>query len=179
MPANRPAQPPQFPLLNPHFPTEHQGIATPPTQIPPPLTHQAMTLCRKREIAVGARALVDVTGHATAFDVVGVAAVGRQFVNTAHDQLPLFAVRLNAVAEQLMGDQVRDFMGDGLLEKIFGVFPVQLRVETQKVLVQMRDTGFLPTQLEADHRAFERSFKKGFGLLKTVFDADVELLGHA
>jgi hypothetical protein len=45
--------------------------------------------------------------------------------------------------------------------------------------VQVRDTGFLPAQLEADHRAFERSFEKGFGLLETVFDAGIELLGHA
>ena len=43
----------------------------------------------------------------------------------------------------------------------------------------MRDTGFLPAQLEAYHGAFEGSFEKGFGLLETVFDADIELLGHA
>jgi hypothetical protein len=86
---------------------------------------------------------------------------------------------LDAVAEQLMGDQVRDLVGDGLLEKVFGVFTVQLRIEAQQVLVQVRDTGFLPTQLETHHGAFERSFEKGFGLLETVFDADIELLGHA
>jgi hypothetical protein len=86
---------------------------------------------------------------------------------------------LDAVTEQLMGDQVRDLVGDGLLEEIFGVFTVQLRVEAQQVFMQVRDTGFLPTQLEAYHRAFERSFEKGFGLLETVFDAGIELLGHA
>jgi len=88
-------------------------------------------------------------------------------------------VRLDAVAEQLMGDQVRDFMGHGLLEEVFGVFPVQLRIEAQQVLVQMRDTGFLTAQLEAHHGAFESSFEKGFGELVTVFDAGIELLGHA
>ena len=86
-----------------------------------------MALRRKREIAVGARAFVDVAGHAAAFDVIGVAAIGRQFVHATHDQLPLFAMGLDAVAEQLMGDQVGDFVGHGLLKKVFGVFPVQLR----------------------------------------------------
>ncbi len=173
------AHTPEIQLLDPHLPTEHQGIATPPAQVPPPLSNQAVALGREREVAVGARALVDVAGHAAAFDVIGVAAVGRQFVHTAHDQLPLFAMGLDAVAKQLMGDQVCDFMGHGLLEKVLGVFPVQLRVEAQQVLVQMRDTGFLPAQLEAHHGALERSFEKGFGLLETVFDAGIELLGHA
>jgi hypothetical protein len=45
--------------------------------------------------------------------------------------------------------------------------------------VQVRDTGFLTTQLEAHHGAFESSFEKGFGELVTVFDAGIELLGHA
>jgi hypothetical protein len=86
---------------------------------------------------------------------------------------------LDAVAEQLMGDQVRNLVGHSLFEEVFGIFPVQLRIEAQQVLVQMRDTGFLPAQLEAHHGAFERSFEKGFGLLVTVFDAGIELLGHA
>jgi hypothetical protein len=107
------------------------------------------------------------------------AAIGRQFVHATHDQLPLFAMGLDAVAEQLMGDQVRDLVGNGLFKKIFGVFPVQLRIEPQHVLVQVRDTGFLPAQLETHHGAFERSFEKGFSLLETVFDAGIEVLGHA
>ena len=43
----------------------------------------------------------------------------------------------------------------------------------------MRDTGFLPAQLEADDRALEMTFEKGFSELVTVFDAGIELLGHA
>jgi hypothetical protein len=86
---------------------------------------------------------------------------------------------LDAVAEQLMSDQVGDFVGHGLLEEVFGVFPVQLRVEAQQVLVQMRDTGFLPAQLETDDGAFEGTFEKGFSELVTIFDAGIELLGHA
>lgn len=86
---------------------------------------------------------------------------------------------LDTVAEQLMSDQVRDFVGHGLLEEVFSVFPVQLRVEAQQVLVQMRDTGFLPAQLEADNWAREGTFEKGFSELVTVFDAGIELLGHA
>ena len=179
MPAKGPTKTQQIGLLDPHFPTEHQRAPTPPTQIPPPLPHQAMALRRKREITVGARAFIDIARHASALDVVGVAAIGRQFVHATHDQLPLFAVGLDAIAKQLMCDQVGDFMGHGLLEEVFSVFAVQLRIETQKVLVQMRDTGFLPAQLEAHHGAFEGSFEKGFGLLVTVFDAGIELLGHA
>jgi hypothetical protein len=122
-----------------------------------------MALGGKRKVAVHARAFVDVTGHAAAFDVIGVATIGRQFVHAAHDQLPLFAMGLDAVAEQLMGDQVRNLVGHSLFEEVFGIFPVQLWIEAQQVLVQMRDTGFLPAQLEAHHGAFERSFEKGFG----------------
>ncbi|MMZ71018.1 hypothetical protein D1872_342340 [compost metagenome] len=62
---------------------------------------------------------------------------------------------------------------------MFGVFPVQLRIEAQQILVQMRDTGFLPAQLETDDRAWERTFEKGFSELVTIFDAGIELLGHA
>jgi hypothetical protein len=107
------------------------------------------------------------------------ATVGRQFVNPAHDQLPFLAMGLDTLAKQLVGNQVCHFVGHGLLEKVLAVFTVQLRVEAQQVLVQMRDTGFLAPQLEADLGAFEASFEKGFGLQETIFDAGIELLGHA
>ena len=90
------------------------------------------------------------------------AAIGRQFVDPAHDQLPFLAVGLDAIAEQLVGDQVRHFVGHGLLEEVRGVLPVQLQVEAQQVLVQVGDPGFLATQLEADHRSLEGAFEKGF-----------------
>jgi len=138
-----------------------------------------MALRRKREITVHARAFVDVAGHAAALDRVSVATIRRQFVNATHDQLPFLSMGLDSVAKQLMGDQVRDFVGHGLLEEVFGVFPVQLRIEAQQILVQMRDTGFLPAQLETDDWAWERTFEKGFSELVTVFDAGIELLGHA
>ncbi len=70
---------------------------------------------------------------------------------------------LDALTEQLVGNQVRHFMGHGLLEEMLAVFTVQLWVEAQQVLVQMRDTGLLAPQLEADLGAFEASFEKGFG----------------
>jgi hypothetical protein len=37
----------------------------------------------------------------------------------------------------------------------------------------------LPAQLEAHDRALEMTFEKGFSELVTVFDAGIELLGHA
>jgi hypothetical protein len=107
------------------------------------------------------------------------ATVRRQFVHPAHDQLPFFAMGLNAFAKQLVGNQVRHFMGHRLFQEMLAVFTVQLGVEAQQVLVQMRDTGLLAPQLEADLGAFEASFEKGFGLQETIFDAGIELLGHA
>lgn len=67
---------------------------------------------------------------------------------------------LDAFTKQLVGDQVRDFMRHGLLQEVLAVFSVQLWVEAQQVLMQMRDTGFLAPQLEADLGAFEASFEK-------------------
>ncbi|EKG32840.1 hypothetical protein Pav631_1685 [Pseudomonas avellanae BPIC 631] len=88
-------------------------------------------------------------------------------------------MRLNAAAKQLMSDQVRDFVRNRLAQEVLGVFMVQLRVEAQQVLVQVRDTGLLTAQLEADHRAFEGAFEEGFGLLVTGFNAGIELFVHA
>jgi hypothetical protein len=45
--------------------------------------------------------------------------------------------------------------------------------------MQVRDTGLLASQFEADDRAFERAFEKCFGLLITGFDAGIEWLEHA
>ena len=42
-----------------------------------------------------------------------------------------------------MGNQVRYFVGDGLLEEVFAVFTVQLRVEAQQVFIQVGDAGLL------------------------------------
>jgi hypothetical protein len=86
---------------------------------------------------------------------------------------------LDALAKQLVGNQMRHFVGHGLFQEVLAVFLVELRVEAQQVFVQMRDTGFLAPQLEADRGAFEASFEKGFGLQETIFDAGIELLGHA
>lgn len=168
-----------LPSLDPHFPTEHQRLPAATAQVASAFPDQQVALGREREIAVGAGATVDVAGHAATFDRVRVAAIGREFVYPAHDQLPFFTVGLNTFAKQLMGDQVCDFVGDSLLEKIFTVFPVQLWVEAQQILVQMGDARFLTAQLEADHRPFEGAFEKSFGLLITDFDAGIELLGHS
>lgn len=164
---------------HPRFTTEHQRLATTAAQVTAAFADHLVTLGREREIASRARAAVDVARHAAALDGVGVAAVRRQFVNAAHDQLPFLAVGLDAVPEQLVGDEVCNFVGDCLAKKVFAVFPVQLWVEAQHIVMQMRDTGFLAAQLEADYRAFERALEKGFGLLVTDFDTGVEWLEHA
>ncbi len=85
---------------------------------------------------------------------------------------------LDALAEQLVGDQVGDLVGHGLAQEVFGVLAVQLQVEAQQVLVQVGDAGLLSAQLEADLRAREGAFEEVFGLLVTGFDALSEQLGH-
>ncbi|MNC61794.1 hypothetical protein D3C75_1117590 [compost metagenome] len=69
-------------------------------------------------------------------------------------------------------------MGHGLAQEVFLVFAVKLQVEAQQVFVKVGNPGFLPAQLEADFRAREGAFEKGFGLLVTGFDAGFEQFGH-
>jgi hypothetical protein len=78
-----------------------------------------------------------------------------------------------------MGDQMRHLMSHGLAQEIFAVFAVQLRIEAEQVFMQVRDTGLLAPQFEADDWAFEWAFEEIFGLLVTGFDAGIELLEHA
>ncbi|MNY69364.1 hypothetical protein D3C86_2072930 [compost metagenome] len=78
---------------------------------------------------------------------------------------------LDARSEQLVGHQVRHFVGDGLAEEVFLVLAVELRIEAQLVLVQVGDAGLLPAQLEAHFGAGEPAFEKGFGLLVAGLDA--------
>jgi len=67
---------------------------------------------------------------------------------------------LDTVTEQLVGNQVRHLMGHGLFQEVLAVFSVQLWVEAQQVLVQMRDTGLLAPQLEADLGRLKLRLKK-------------------
>src|SRR5690606_38322265 len=113
-------------------------------QVTTPFADQGMTLGRKGKLSVGALAAIQVAGTGTPLYFRVMAAVRRQLVNAAHDRLPLFAMGFDARAEQLMGDQMGNFMGHGLLEEMFAIVPVQLRVETQQVFLQMRDAGLLP-----------------------------------
>jgi len=106
-----------------------------------------MSLRRKRKVAIGTRATIDIASHLTTLHLIGMATIRRQFVDPAHDQLPFLAMGLDTFAKQLVGNQVRDFVGHGLFQEVLAVFTVQLWVETQQVLVQMRDTGLLPTRV--------------------------------
>ncbi len=124
-------------------------------------------------------AAVQVAGGGAALDRVGVAAVRRQAVDAAHDQLPLLAVGANARAEQLVRDQVRDFVGHGLFQEVLAVLAVQLGIEAQQVLVEMGDPGFLAAQAEADGRAGEAALEEVFGLPIAGLDAGVEVFGHS
>ena len=78
---------------------------------------------------------------------------------------------LDFQAEQLMGDQVSDLVRHRLLEEVFAVFPVQLRVEAQLVFRQVSHAGFLSTQLETHLGAGKGAFEKGFSLLVALFYA--------
>src|SRR5690606_23737668 len=61
---------------------------------------------------------------------------------------------------------------------VLGVGLVQLLVETQQVLVQVRDASLLAAKLETYLRAFEGLLEKVFGQLVAGFHAGIELLGH-
>ncbi|MNN12592.1 hypothetical protein D3C81_1255880 [compost metagenome] len=106
------------------------------------------------------------------------ATLGRQAVDLGHDLLPLAAVRADAAAEQLVGDQVRHLVGHGLAQEMLAVFPVQLGIEAQAVLAQVRDSGLEAAQAQADLGAREAPVEKGFGLLVAGLDAGHELFGH-
>ena len=64
-------------------------------------------------------------------------------------------MRLDARSEQLVRDQMSDFVGHRLLEEVLAVFRVELGVEAQQVFLQVRNAGLLPAQLEADFGARE------------------------
>ena len=137
-----------------------------------------MALGREGELAVRATAAVDEAIDLAALDLVAVAAMRRQLVDAPHDQLPLLAMRLDAWAEQLVGDHVGDFVRHRLAQEVLMVVPVQLQVEAQLVLRQVGDARLLPAQLETDLRAGERLLEEGLGLLVTGFDTGMDLFGH-
>ncbi len=99
------------------------------------------------------------------------ATVGRQTKQLSHDRLPLWSVRSYARAEDLVGDQVRCFVGHGLQQKIIGVVTVHLAIETQQVLVQISDASTLPAQIEFDVRAGKVTVEVLLGKLIAAFKA--------
>lgn len=111
-------------LFDPGFAAEHQRLPTSTAQITTALLDQTVALRREGEVAVRAGAAIDIARGAAAFDCVGVATIGRQLVDATHDQLPFLAVGRDTVTKQLMGNQVCDFVGDGLLEEVVTVFAV-------------------------------------------------------
>src|SRR5690606_19845141 len=157
---------------------EMQGRLAAAAIVATPLGYQRVTLSGEGEFAVHATATVDEALDLASFDFVTVAAMRRQLVDAAHDQLPFLAVGLNARAEQLVGDHVSDFVGHRLAQEVFMVGPVQGQVEAQLVFRQVRDARLLPTQLEADLGAGEALLEEGFRLLVAGFYAGVNLFGH-
>src|SRR5690606_19466721 len=69
-------------------------------------------------------------------------------------------------------------VGHGLLQEVFGVFPVQLGIEAQQVLLQVRHAGLLATQPQADLGARETALEEGLGLAIALFDTRLQLFGH-
>jgi hypothetical protein len=100
-----------------------------------------------------------------------VATIGGKFVDAAHYQLPLLAVGLDGVAEELMGDQVRHFMRHRLAQEVLAILTIQLRVEAQLVLIEVGDTRFLSPKPEAHLGAGKSAFEEVFRLLVAGFDA--------
>jgi hypothetical protein len=85
---------------------------------------------------------------------------------------------LDLQTEQLVSDQVRDFVGHGLPEKVFAVFPIQLWVEPKLVFRQVRHASLLSAQLEAHFGTDKGLFEEGFGLLVAVLYAAQEVFRH-
>jgi hypothetical protein len=165
--------------LDPRLAAESEQASAAPTQVSAALANQAVALQREWEITVGAGAPIDVPGGLAALHRIAMAAMRRQLVYAAHDQLPFLAMGLDAITEDLVGDQVRNFMWHGLAQEVFGIFREQLRVEAQHVLVQMSHAGLLAAQLETDHGPLEGTLKERLGLLEAGFDAGIEQLGHS
>lgn len=90
----------QFPpLLLTLLTTEGQRHLATPAVVAAALGDQGVTLSREGELAIRAATTIDEATDLAPLDFVAVAAMRRQFVDAAHDQLPLLAVRLNAWAE--------------------------------------------------------------------------------
>lgn len=104
---------------------------------------------------------------------VVMAAIRWQLVYATHDQLPFLAMRLNARAEHLVSDEMGNFMGHCLAQKVVGILPVQLFVETQQILLKVGHAGLLPTQLQAYFRAGEAALEKLLGQRVAGFDTGI------
>ena len=124
--------------------TEGQRHIATPAVVAAALGDHGVTLGREGELAIRAATTIDEATDFASLDFVAVAAMRRQLVDAAHDQLQFLAMRLNTWAEQLMGDHVGDFVRHRLAQEVFLVGPVQLQVEAQIVFRQVRDTGLLP-----------------------------------
>ncbi len=111
-------------------------------------------------------------------DRIVVAALGRQIVDLAHDRLPVAAVRADAGAVELVGDQMGDLVGHGLAQEVFAVLAIQLGVEAQAVLVEMGDAGLEAAQAQADFGAGETAVEEALGLQEAGLDTGEQLFGH-
>lgn len=68
---------------------------------------------------------------------------------------------LDAVAKQLVGHQVRHFVGNGLAQEVLLVFPVELQVEAQQFSCRWATPAFCP-------RSLKLTSGRGKGRLKKV-----------
>ena len=123
-----------------------QRIAAAPAQIAVALFYQRMAARGKRHV-VRAGAAIQILGAASAGHSVVVAAISRQLEQSGHQRLPFAAMRANAVAVQLMGNQMRHLVGNGLLQKVRAVLPVHLTIKAQQVAIKVGNAGALAAQL--------------------------------
>lgn len=102
--------------------------------------------------APGAATMVVMQGAFAGRQSIVMAAQGGQTKQLLHNALPFFAMRANAPAIQLPGQQVGHFVGNRLLQKMCAVLLVQQAVEGQPVALWPSFARRLAAQLQADVR---------------------------
>lgn len=159
--------------------SENQRGFAAPAVITTSFANQSMTLSGEGEFAIGACAAVNEAAYLAPFDFVAMAAIGRKFIDSPHNQLPFLAMGLNTRAKQLVGNHMGDFVSNCLLDEVVLIVPVQLQVEAQFVLCQMRNTCFLTAQPETHLWARKSLFEEVFGLQIASIYTGMDLFGHS
>src|SRR5690606_26752368 len=110
---------------------EAQRVTATPAAVASAPAHQCMTLGREGD-ALGATTAVQITGAAFLRHRIVMTSIGWQAEQARHQTLPFAPVWADTAAIQRFGQQVRNLMRHGLLQKILSIFAVELGIEPQQ-----------------------------------------------